>query len=536
MLSYLMKSYKSLIYSGFEGFENTQAYERHQEYKKSAVLWTQWWDEWKWKVVDALIQYSDAAVRFQGGHNAGHSIEIWGEKFALHMIPSGILTPWVENYIASSCVAPIDLYKVNLDRIQTTQTWVFCIDTLAQIRKKDKNRRIVRVWLIPEIEALEARWKDIREWRLQISSETPVIGMHGVLIDAFEEKVLEHIPWAIPVWSTGSWISPAYASDTFRRHFALGTLLTNPDAYCISIQVLWETYKDKFPNITADDLIKHSMHERAQMLKYIDDWKIQIVDDEQWYFDDLDASWKKIVFEWAQASMIGSANSYYWSASDPSIKKIKEITDYSSDQIWNVFWVLKMPHSSVWERPDVLKVSESKELNEFRDDWEEFWVTSWRPRDIFHYSAPEAARGFALATRWLKDESRYVPVFNAVDRIPDSLRIYAEKKLQMVTNYKYRVWDTIKLVGVEEGQDINPENLRKNYPSKSKQLHLFNVKKEDITFKDIPWKDINQQIDNLLGLHLWAMFKWDDNVEFLVWTSPWRDWLEARTGKAIRQF
>lgn len=57
------------------------------------VLGTQWGDEGKGKIVDLLTDRADVIVRYQGGHNAGHTIVSGGEKFVLHLIPSGILHP-----------------------------------------------------------------------------------------------------------------------------------------------------------------------------------------------------------------------------------------------------------------------------------------------------------------------------------------------------------------------------------------------------------------------------------------------------------
>ena len=55
------------------------------------ILGLQWGDEGKGKIVDNLSQSADAVCRFQGGHNAGHTIKVDGNKTVLHLIPSGIL-------------------------------------------------------------------------------------------------------------------------------------------------------------------------------------------------------------------------------------------------------------------------------------------------------------------------------------------------------------------------------------------------------------------------------------------------------------
>ena len=59
--------------------------------KNVVVLGTQWGDEGKGKIVDLLTDQASAVARFQGGHNAGHTLVIDGEKTVLHLIPSGIL-------------------------------------------------------------------------------------------------------------------------------------------------------------------------------------------------------------------------------------------------------------------------------------------------------------------------------------------------------------------------------------------------------------------------------------------------------------
>ena len=65
----------------------------------TAIIGLQWGDEGKGKIVDFLADKFDAVVRFQGGHNAGHTLVINGEKTILHLIPSGILHKNVKCYI-----------------------------------------------------------------------------------------------------------------------------------------------------------------------------------------------------------------------------------------------------------------------------------------------------------------------------------------------------------------------------------------------------------------------------------------------------
>ncbi|MGD9108138.1 MAG: adenylosuccinate synthetase, partial [Gammaproteobacteria bacterium] len=74
------------------------------------VVGTQWGDEGKGKVIDLLTEHADAVVRFQGGHNAGHTLVINGEIIKLHLIPSGILHDSVHCIIGNGVVlSPIAL-------------------------------------------------------------------------------------------------------------------------------------------------------------------------------------------------------------------------------------------------------------------------------------------------------------------------------------------------------------------------------------------------------------------------------------------
>ena len=72
------------------------------------VLGTQWGDEGKGKIVDLLTDNARAVVRFQGGHNAGHTLVVDGEKTVLHLIPSGILRAGVQCLIGNGVVLAPD--------------------------------------------------------------------------------------------------------------------------------------------------------------------------------------------------------------------------------------------------------------------------------------------------------------------------------------------------------------------------------------------------------------------------------------------
>src|SRR4249920_677789 len=72
--------------------------------KSVVILGAQWGDEGKGKIVDLLTERVGAVARFQGGHNAGHTLVIGGKKTVLHLIPSGILREGVACFIGNGVV------------------------------------------------------------------------------------------------------------------------------------------------------------------------------------------------------------------------------------------------------------------------------------------------------------------------------------------------------------------------------------------------------------------------------------------------
>ena len=148
--------------------------------KNVVVLGTQWGDEGKGKIVDLLTENADAVVRFQGGHNAGHTIVIDGQKTALHLIPSGVMRTGVTCVIGNGVVLSITA-------------------------------------LLTEMAMLEAKGVPVRE-RLRVSQGCPLIlPIHVALDQAREAKRGEK-----KIGTTGRGIGPAYEDKVSRRGVRLG--------------------------------------------------------------------------------------------------------------------------------------------------------------------------------------------------------------------------------------------------------------------------------------------------------------------------
>ena len=84
------------------------------------VIGTQWGDEGKGKVVDWLTDHSQGVVRFQGGHNAGHTLVIGGHKTALQLIPSGIMRAGVACYIGNGVVLSVPDLLREIDKLEAS--------------------------------------------------------------------------------------------------------------------------------------------------------------------------------------------------------------------------------------------------------------------------------------------------------------------------------------------------------------------------------------------------------------------------------
>lgn len=146
------------------------------------VIGTQWGDEGKGKIVDLLTDRVGAVVRFQGGHNAGHTLVIDGKKTVLHLIPAGILRDNVRCYIGNGVVVSPEAF----------------FEECATLEAQD----------VPVLE------------RLSISPACPVILPSHVLLD----KAREHARGAGAIGTTGRGIGPAYEDKVARRAIRISDL------------------------------------------------------------------------------------------------------------------------------------------------------------------------------------------------------------------------------------------------------------------------------------------------------------------------
>ena len=146
------------------------------------IIGTQWGDEGKGKVVDLLTARAAAVARFQGGHNAGHSLVVNGKKTVLHLIPSGILHPQVQCLIGNGVVFSIPAF-------------------------------------FEEVRMLEDAGVNVRD-RLMVSQGCPLILPHHIALDQVREAARGNQK----IGTTGRGIGPAYEDKVARRGLRISDL------------------------------------------------------------------------------------------------------------------------------------------------------------------------------------------------------------------------------------------------------------------------------------------------------------------------
>ena len=223
------------------------------------VLGTQWGDEGKGKIVDLLSRDADAVVRFQGGHNAGHTLVIDGEKTVLHLIPSGILQPGVECFIGNGVVL-----------------------SLKALRN--------------EIEKLEAKGLEVRS-RIRISPACAIImPWHEMLDRAREEARGDRA-----IGTTCRGIGPAYEDKIARRGLRTSDLL-NQEVLAEKIEHILEFHNFELTGRFGMEPLsaKEMLAEARELGTYFAD---QVADVSGRLYELRDAG-KRVMFEGAQGSLL----------------------------------------------------------------------------------------------------------------------------------------------------------------------------------------------------------------------------------------
>lgn len=223
------------------------------------VLGTQWGDEGKGKIVDMLTAEADAVVRFQGGHNAGHTIVVGNETTILHLIPSGILRESVECYIGNGVVLSPDA-------------------------------------LLKELEELDEKGVNARE-RLFLSDGCPLILPYHILLDQAREKARGKSA----IGTTGRGIGPAYEDKVARRGLRVGDFL-NMESTLSKLESILD-----YHNFVLKNYYQHDTCDIASLTDQLNQWSETIspmINDVSARLNTLQKQNKKILFEGAQGTLL----------------------------------------------------------------------------------------------------------------------------------------------------------------------------------------------------------------------------------------
>lgn len=223
------------------------------------ILGAQWGDEGKGKIVDLLTQDIGAVVRFQGGHNAGHTLVIKGKKTVLHLIPSGILREGALCLIGNGVVlSPAALQK--------------------------------------EIAELEGNGVEVRS-RVKISPATPLIMPYHIALDQAREKAAG----AGAIGTTGRGIGPAYEDKVARRGVRVADL-SYPKELADKLRQVMDYHNFVLTQYLHADAVDYqqTLDEALAFGEYIEPMKSDVAG----ILHDLRRDGKRVLFEGAQGALL----------------------------------------------------------------------------------------------------------------------------------------------------------------------------------------------------------------------------------------
>jgi adenylosuccinate synthase len=223
------------------------------------VIGTQWGDEGKGAVVDVLADRASAVVRFQGGHNAGHTLVIGDRKTVLHLIPSGILRDDVVCLIGNGVVVSLDA-------------------------------------LFKEVDELKAEGVPV-EQRLRVSSACPIILSSHALLD----RAREHASGAGAIGTTGRGIGPAYEDKIARRALRIADLFA-PRALESKLERLLDLHNFLLINYyrTAGVDLRRELDNLLALGERVKPLVVDVTE----VLRDLQAQGLRVLFEGAQGAML----------------------------------------------------------------------------------------------------------------------------------------------------------------------------------------------------------------------------------------
>jgi adenylosuccinate synthase len=357
------------------------------------VLGAQWGDEGKGKVVDLLAERFDVVARYQGGHNAGHTVYIGEKKFVLKLIPSGILRPGVQAVIGNGVV----------------------IDLAA---------------LLEEITALQSSGIDATK-QLRISNRAHVIFPFHRLV----EKMSEARENRIPIGTTSRGIGPCYEDKTGRRGIRIADLY-DPESFRDMYDTLAEDKKTLAATFNRHDTIDYA-EIRAQHEQYAEKIRPMVCDTAALLADAM-AHGKRILFEGAQGTMLDIDHGTYpfVTSSSASAGGASIGTGVPPTRIQGIIGVSKAYNTRVGSGPFPTE-SDDATGDLLRREGNEFGAVTGRPRRCGWFDVP-LLKYTAMVNGFDTLFIMKLDVLDCLDEIPVCVRyrLHGEEVTEMPATYR----------------------------------------------------------------------------------------------------
>ncbi len=322
----------------------------------SAVVGLQWGDEGKGKVVDLLSPRHDAVVRYNGGANAGHTVIVGGQRFAMHLVPSGILTPGAKAVIANGVV----------------------VDPEA---------------LLKELDGLTARGVDVSN--LVLSDRAHVVMPYHKDEDAVRETILAGAPEdemtaAGPradrsIGTTRRGIGPAYADKVHRATAVRVGDLLRPEQLREKLDLIAALKGRTLPRISSQTPIDlHAHCDPARLFDLASGWSERLrphIADTAYLLHDMLHEGKRLLFEGANATLldIDHGTFPYVTSSSCSTLGIGPGTGVPDRSLARVVGVMKAYSTRVGAGPFPTELKDDIG-SRIRERGREYGTTTGRPR------------------------------------------------------------------------------------------------------------------------------------------------------------
>ena len=294
------------------------------------IVGLQWGDEGKGKIVDLVAKNYDIVIRSQGGHNAGHTVVLDGKKYALHLLPSGVLNPNAMNIIGNGVV-------------------VYPKQLIKEINEFDKNIKS----------------------KLLISDKAHMILDHHIAID----KARERLRGKNAIGTTGRGIGPAYADKIARVGVRMGEL-GNIDKLMQKLFDYYEMNKGYFEYLGVK--IPDSEKLKKELEYYKSELIENITDTTKYLWDNMD---KNMLLEGAQATLLDIDHGTYPYVTSSNTIASGALTGSGlpPKTLNKVIGIAKAYTTRVGNGPFPTE-EKSEEGNRIRKQGAEFGTTTGRPR------------------------------------------------------------------------------------------------------------------------------------------------------------